>query len=278
MLPLGEIRDVFARTYSSLFSPLTIFIWVACIVLATLAGPFGTYETMDWSTRLFYWSLVVSIGMLFGYGARGLAVLAIGFERPLIFDAFASLSVCVTFGPIVWMLRSHLEPANSTFAVHLFDVMLNTFVVSAGIFVLRRQICRSEPVAYLVSHAEDETPQPDQPRLLRRLPKEKRGRVLRISANDHYVEVVTTAGSEVLRMRLADAIDEMEPVEGYCVHRSHWVTRSAIVGTERESAHKLFVLLCNGDRVPVSRKYRPNLEEAGLVSKQQGGLAIAVKG
>ncbi|SHL98798.1 transcriptional regulator, LytTR family [Roseovarius pacificus] len=277
-MPPGEIRDVFVRTYSSLFSPLTIFIWVACIVLATLAGPFGSYESMHWPVRLLYWFLVVSIGMLFGYGARGLAVLVVGFERPLIFDAFASLTVGVTFGPIVWMLRSNLEPATSTIELYLFEVMLNTFVVSAGIFVLRRQICRSEPVAYLVNHAEDEIPKPDQPRLLRRLPKEKRGRVLRISANDHYVEVVTMAGSEVLRMRLADAIDEMEPVEGYCVHRSHWVTRSAIVGTERESAHKLFVLLCNGDRVPVSRKYRPNLEEAGLVSKQRGGLAIAVKG
>jgi DNA-binding LytR/AlgR family response regulator len=87
-----------------------------------------------------------------------------------------------------------------------------------------------------------------------------------LTAKNHYVEVVTDKGSTTIRMRLADAIDEMEPVEGYCVHRSHWVARSAINAVERENAQKIFVLLSNGDRIPVSRKYRPNLEKTGLVA------------
>ena len=78
---------------------------------------------------------------------------------------------------------------------------------------------------------------------------------------------MTDRGTEKLRLRLSDAIDEMEPVEGLCTHRSHWVTRAAIAGHVRESG-KLFVTLENGDRVPVSRTYRPQLEAEGLVPEQ----------
>jgi DNA-binding LytR/AlgR family response regulator len=68
---------------------------------------------------------------------------------------------------------------------------------------------------------------------------------------------------------LGDAIDEMEPVKGICTHRSHWVALGAIKRVEREGA-RLFVVLRNGDRVPVSRKYRPRLEQAGLIDRSDG--------
>lgn len=37
------------------------------------------------------------------------------------------------------------------------------------------------------------------------------------------------------------------------------------LGVEKENAHKLFVVLRNGDRVPVSRKYRADLEARGVI-------------
>ncbi|MEZ5714276.1 MAG: LytTR family DNA-binding domain-containing protein [Paracoccaceae bacterium] len=67
-----------------------------------------------------------------------------------------------------------------------------------------------------------------------------------------------------IRLRFSDAIAEMEPMQGYCTHRSHWVSHAAISGVEREPG-KLFLRLVNGDRVPVSRKYRPELEKARIV-------------
>jgi DNA-binding LytR/AlgR family response regulator len=96
------------------------------------------------------------------------------------------------------------------------------------------------------------------------LPEELRGRVLYISAKDHHVEIVTETGRHVLRLRLADAIDEMEPVEGMCGHRSHWVARAAIAQVEQINAHKTQVHVINGDTLPVSRKYKVNLDKAGL--------------
>jgi DNA-binding LytR/AlgR family response regulator len=75
---------------------------------------------------------------------------------------------------------------------------------------------------------------------------------------------VTDRGTETLRLRLSDAIDEMEPVEGLCTHRSHWVALAAITASERRQG-KLFVRLSNGERVPVTRTYAPKLEAAGVI-------------
>ncbi len=257
--------SVFAETFRSILSPLTIFIWLTCIILATLSGPFGTYEGMDWPTRTLYWSCIVTAAVVFGYAARALAVLVIGYSRPILFDLFAAGLMALVFGPMVWIVRVLFQPDVLGGDLQIERVVIHTFVIAAGVFVLRRQICVTEPGAYLTTDPSPPHDDDDQPRLLRRLPEDMRGAVLRLSANDHYVQVVTSHGAEVLRLRLSDAIDEMEPVEGYCTHRSHWVARQAIAGVERENAHKLFLVLTNGDRVPVSRKFRPTLEREGII-------------
>lgn len=277
-LKLGEIRAVFSETYSTIFSPLTFFIWAISILLATTAGPFGSYEAMHWPLRLIYWLMIVSIGIVFGYAVRALAVLVVGFERPLTFDMFASLTMGLTFGPVVWMIRTVSQSADADFPVNILDVMLNTFLISVAVFVVRRQICQTEPGAYLLNDDGFVGSDQDEPRLLRRLSEDQRGQVLRLTAKDHYVDIITDQGTTTIRMRLADAIDEMEPVEGYCVHRSHWVARTGIAGVERENPHKLFVVLSNGDRVPLSRKYRPSLEKAGIIAPPQKTSAEVVKG
>ncbi|WP_425045916.1 LytTR family DNA-binding domain-containing protein [Primorskyibacter sp. S87] len=104
----------------------------------------------------------------------------------------------------------------------------------------------------------------EQPRLLRRLPADFVGPVLRLTVRDHMVEVFGPEHASEIRLKFTDAIAEMEPVEGYCTHRSHWVTREAIAGIER-SGSKIHILLSNGDRIPVSRTYKPGLEQAGIL-------------
>lgn len=260
-----RVASAFSETFRSFISPLTVFIWMTCIVVTTLSGPFGTFSAFDWPTRLLYWGLVTSLAFLFGYSVRAITFVVIGHGRPILFDAFASVLMGLTFGPTVFLLRAIFQPEAIGGDVHLGQVTFNVFCVAVGVYVLRRQLCDTEPGSYLRPDEAVFEQTDREPRLLRRLCDENVGDVLRLSASDHYVEVVTTEGSEVLRLRFTDAIDEMEPVEGYCVHRSHWVARSAIVGVERKNAHKLFLRLANGDRVPVSRKYRPGLEDAGII-------------
>ena len=58
--------------------------------------------------------------------------------------------------------------------------------------------------------------------------------------------------------------NEMEPTTGACVHRSHWVADGAVKGPERADG-RLWLILENGDRVPVSRGYRSEAEARGWV-------------
>ncbi|MEL7099732.1 MAG: LytTR family DNA-binding domain-containing protein [Pseudomonadota bacterium] len=108
------------------------------------------------------------------------------------------------------------------------------------------------------------TAAPDLPRLADRLSDSARGAILRLEAEGHYVHIVTEQGAERVRLRLADAVREMEPVVGHFSHRSHWVAQSAIVGSGQE-AGKRVLRLSNGDVVPVSRTFQPDLDAAGVL-------------
>ena len=268
MPDLSEIRKSFADTYARLFAPFTIFVFLACWIVAVMAGPFGTYSAMELPLRAVYWFGIVVGAIIVGFAVRAVTVVLVQQDRPFRADMIASLAMTVVFAPCVIAMRYLASLAAEGIEVNVVEITFNTFILSAAVFVLRRQVSPEEPGVYLVSEPEPEPAAEDvaTPRLWRRLPAEMQGEVLRISANNHHVDVVTIRGTTALRMRLVDAIDEMEPVEGYCTHRSHWVARAAITGIERSGADKLFVLLTNGEKIPISRKYRPGLEEAGIVA------------
>lgn len=262
----SDLRRHFADTFSRLISSVTFCIWAASLGIAVLAGPFGSYDTMSWPLRTAYWSAVITVAILIGFAARAIMRALLSERHPALFDLAASFLVGIVLGPVVWVLRGWMDPVLGPEDLSMISITLNSFLIACGIFVLRRQIGAEEPATYWAQPRPAPEPEmPAQTRLHRRLSCPPFAEIYRLSANNHYVEVATSAGVEALRLRLVDAIDEMEPVAGICTHRSHWVSFAAITGTERESGGKLFVLLKNGDRVPVSRKYRPSLESAGLI-------------
>ena len=59
------------------------------------------------------------------------------------------------------------------------------------------------------------------PRLLQRMPPALHAGVIRLSTIDHMVEVVTEAGTGKLRLRLCDAVKEMDPDQGLMAHLPH---------------------------------------------------------
>ena len=63
-------------------------------------------------------------------------------------------------------------------------------------------------------------------------------------------------------MRLADAVAELEGLEGAQVHRSWWVARDAVVGVTRGDGRATLTLK-GGVTAPVSRRYAPALRKAG---------------
>lgn len=110
---------------------------------------------------------------------------------------------------------------------------------------------------FLLGHdgPSQDAKRPEAPRLLDRLAPEQRGELLRLSVRDHYVDVVTTTGKSALLMRFADALRELDNLDGMRVHRSHWVAASAVIGLTRMRG-KVFLCLRCGECIPVSRTYQ----------------------
>lgn len=97
---------------------------------------------------------------------------------------------------------------------------------------------------------------PNAPRLadlLPNLPPALGDDILSMSAQDHYVEVVTTNGSHLLNGRLSDCVEALGPERGVQCHRSHWVARCQVRDIQRDGSAYVCVL-SDGRQIPVSRR------------------------
>ncbi len=97
------------------------------------------------------------------------------------------------------------------------------------------------------------------PAFMERVRAERRGGLLALKADGHYLHVYTDAGSDMILYRLSDAMAEVGMDDGARVHRSWWVASRAL-GTARHAEH---LQLANGLEVPVSRSYRLAARERG---------------
>ena len=84
------------------------------------------------------------------------------------------------------------------------------------------------------------------------LPVEKRGVLISMMAQDHYVEITTEKGTHLHRMPMKAAIEMVKGEDGLQVHRSHWVAASALHALE-ESPSRIFATLRDGRKIPVSK-------------------------
>ena len=98
--------------------------------------------------------------------------------------------------------------------------------------------------------------------LLDQLPPALGSVVIALQMEDHYVRVHTALGSELVLMRLRDAITHVSDTEGRQVHRSWWVARLAVEDVRREGRNVRLVLP-GGLEAPVSRAQVAELKEAG---------------
>ena len=83
-----------------------------------------------------------------------------------------------------------------------------------------------------------------------------------MEAEDHYLRLHTSRGSDLILMRLADAVAELEGIEGAQTHRSWWVAKAAVVDARRGDGRAVLTLT-NGVEAPVSRSYAGALRAAG---------------
>lgn len=223
-------------------------------LLVGAAGPFGTYESMSFIHRLAYWFIVIVSSIVASKFVRR-AAYAMQVSR-LFQDVVIVALMAMVYSPALFLMSKAMAPQDDPMFPSYWRLTLFVVLVSSVVAVVRRYAD-----AKRLQRAEDSVPMP---RLMRRLPGSFNGHIIRMNVNDHLVNVVTSAGEYSIRVRFGDAIEEMDPIDGFCTHRSHWVAKQAVSGWEKDKG-KTYLRLVNGDRVPVSRTYRTELEEAGIL-------------
>lgn len=230
-----------------------------------LSGPFDTWTTQTTPVRLLYWSLVV--WLTYGAGFLVSVILHPWLLRTALVLKVGLTALAVAIAVFVLLAGLNLifgqvpeEPADY---LRSFGVILAICAVIEAI----NQIIARYSAAPPMTAEQGWNAAVARPMILDRMPLAKRGPLLSLSVQDHYVEVTTTRGRELLLMRLGDAIRETPPVEGLQVHRSHWVARDAVSAADRRGDGAILTL-SDGRTIPVSRTFLPAVRDAGFLPRK----------
>lgn len=272
-------------------SKLPVVLWVILSAAMGVMGPFGSYLMFSFPRRMLFWAPVLAVCMAVAVLLRALVFGGLGLRgrltAPLV---LAGLIALVVSPPVYWLVHALFGATDDAALPGLDEIALLTASVSLGISALRRSVEAGLPAA--AELAEDAPAEaaaltdlpldplpadgvpaemPPESRLMRRIAPELQGDLWSISVRDHYVDVLTSAGTASLLMRFGDAVAEAEPVAGLQVHRSHWVALAAVEGAVREGT-RLFLTVQGGQRLPVSKAHRAKVEDWLAAAPAAAGL------
>lgn len=230
-------------------------------IILALLGPFGSFGAPLWM-RFAYWMPTMALGAVFG------ALLSFAVDRAKIFAGrptarvgALTIGITIIMSGVAWgMGRLVFGPGAISFGPEfVLYVLVISIVTSSLSAIIRARATRIAIAAAPVQVPAARTP----PSLVARLPaKIAGGEILALQSEDHYVRVHTDKGSDLILMRLADAIELMGETPGARSHRSWWVAKASIKMVRRDNGRAWLTL---GDTLeaPVSRNYASELRKAG---------------
>ncbi|MDP1667497.1 LytTR family DNA-binding domain-containing protein [Phaeovulum sp.] len=242
------MASFFQQWKANLLFPATPVIWAAISFFGIIAGPFGTLNSLSLELRLVFWPGLIAVAILLGTGVRTLVESVFGLRHFAAQAPILAALVTLLLAPPLQSIAAELVDSEITPAPGLVELSLLVFAASMGVSAIRFALAPQKNVVAPPSGAGE-------PRLYTRLPVEMRAPLLRLSVRDHYVDVVTEAGTTAVLIRLGDAITEVGGIPGTRVHRSHWVAASA-VRLSTSASGKAVLQLSDGSKVPVSKTYR----------------------
>ncbi|MCP5367129.1 MAG: LytTR family transcriptional regulator [Hyphomicrobiales bacterium] len=261
---------------------IAVFVAASAVASAVLAliGPFGTFDDLTLGRRLVYWTAIVFLnGIQVSLFARALVPRMAPPRWPLAAPlALAGLAASVPATAEVYWLEAWFRPGTVGVGdiLPLFGfVAVVTLALSVPMGMLVFQAGRPAPASDEAAAPAAGAAAPEVP-FLRRIPGHLGGELLCVQTEDHYLRVHTTAGNDLILMRLRDALDELAAADGLQVHRSHWVARAAVDRVERDG-NRTVLCLTNGLTVPVSRTHLAGLRAAGWLNSPRNQETTAEK-
>lgn len=242
---------------------------LAAAGMLAFSGAFGSGGASG-PLRFVYWLIIMAGGWAAGHAVSELFVRRGWIDGPFWrVGAWLTLAVSAPVLVIVWTVSEALFSRRVP-RVEFLPEYVGPVLAISGVLTLLNLLLGRQPV---LTHAAGATPAPgtaETPatgaptaRFLERLPPRLRGAELHaVESEDHYLRLHTSRGSDLILFRLADALAELEGLEGAQTHRSWWVAREAVEDVRRGDGRATLVLR-GGVEAPVSRTYAPALRAAG---------------
>lgn len=245
---------------------IDLTIMTAVGMLLAVLGPFGSFA-MPFAVRLAYWLGIALAGYALYLPATVVATRLA--QRLALPEAGLWIAACVVatlpMTVVVWAVDGLWHPLRLPSAQEWLASYANVLILGSAItsiFWFGRR--RRQPAAVVA-------PPPAEARVattpfLDRLPPHLGRELIALEMEDHYVRAHMTAGSTLILMRMRDAVAEMAGIDGAQVHRSWWVARSHVAGTERDRRN-VRLLLTGGIVAPVARGQIEALQTAGWLAR-----------
>jgi hypothetical protein len=227
-------------------------------VFLAFIGALGT-NNIALPIRLLYWVPLMLAGSLIAHvTVAGLTRIMHEATNPWLFGAVLAVGMAVPITALVWAYSGAM--LGTSFSLgglpELFGSVLTVCAAMTAITMTVNTPGR-------VTHAPPAGSPAAPVRFMERLPRKLKGAVIyAISAEDHYLKLHTSKGTDLILMRMSDAIVELEGLEGAQTHRSWWVARDAVESARREG-DRMVLVVKGGVEAPVSRPNVRPLREAG---------------
>jgi len=253
-----KVQTTLREWRAHMVRPVAASLLIGVVLILTLIAPFGMDRMLAPLQQLGYWAVIVlstySVGFLVDRRVQAwVPARHADVSRLLVGGVGTGVGVAALVVVINAALLSFV-PRGMDLAVFV----ATTFSIALIIAVMIRLVM-----------GHDAAPSAGIP-LLARIPLEKRGALIALSVEDHYVHIRTTRGEAVVLMRLSDAMGEVggcgKVGRGLQVHRSHWVALDRVVACTRKGDGAVLRMTAGGD-IPVSRANMAKIKEAGLLPR-----------
>ena len=248
MLTFENLRETNSLAMQSFARPTPWVVFLAALLICVFSGPFGTFSSLSCSYRSLYWGLIVlgsgamavwTHALISSHGWRSVTRLA------TVSSIYGGLTAILVIGVSLLLLAPIGQyPTHATLIYYSFPSAALSFFLCR--LLMRQQVTTPDA--------------PERPALFDRLQTHSQAQaILSLSAKDHYVEVTTDLGPELCLLRLRDAIAEVQPLDGFQIHRSHWVAEHAVEQIVKQTG-SVTVQLTNGDSLPISQSRLADFE------------------
>lgn len=251
---------------------IELAVMVAIGVVLALIGPFGSFAA-SFGWRLLYWVPLIVAGYLI-YRPIGAAAGWLGHRLQLPIGPMwvvATLVATVPMTVLVWAASCSgmCRPPDSIDRALIWygQVLVIGGAVTVLLYLGQPRVdgpASADPSPTPAVRPDSVAPSHPSAPFLDRIPAHLGTTLIALEMEDHYVRAHTTLGSDLILMRMRDAIGELAGVPGMQVHRSWWVAQAAVAAVERDGRN-VRLELTNGLRAPVSRERVAALREAGWI-------------